>query len=208
MGTINSMYTKDDDYYERLLNINTLHKEEENYTKGHFAPYVPSSYYFLKKYFDSNPLKDDDCFVDFGCGKGRVSIFVNYLFHCTSVGIEYDNSLFKNAIKNKEKYEIKYGKQPIEFICEHAEHLAIKEHFNVFYFYNPFSILIFSKVIRNILKIKRAQTFDIILFRPIVPYTNFINSIRGFQLIKKEIYESSDRIRNDIEFYLYRYTHP
>lgn len=200
-----SMYTEDDNYYENLLGIDTLHDEEKNYTKGHFAPYVPSSYHFLKKYFASNPIKESDCFVDFGCGKGRVIIFVNYLFHCSTVGIEYNKDLFKNAINNKEIYESNYGEQSIDFIYGNAENIMIEEKYNIFYFYNPFSILIFSKVLRNIINTKRGQSFDIILFRPIVPYIDFIRSISNFKLIKKEKYESSDKIRNDIEFYLYRY---
>ena len=53
---------------------------------------------------------------------------------------------------------------------------------------------------------KRGQNFDIILFRPIVPYIYFIQSIKNFKLIKKEKYELSDKIKNDSEFYLYRYT--
>lgn len=206
MNKSDLMYTKDDVFYENLLGIETLHNEKENYTRGHFAPYVPSSYHFLKMYFDSNPIGKNDCFVDFGCGKGRVSIFVNYLFQCSSVGIEYDIALHQKAVKNKEEYEAIYGEQSIHFIYGNAETIPIEEKFNVFYFYNPFSVLIFSRVIRNILKIKRSQSFDIIMFRPIKPYISVIESIKGFKLIKKEQFESSDSVRNDIEFYLYRYT--
>lgn len=71
---------------------------------------------------------------------------------------------------------------------------------------HSFSELIFKQVIHNVMLVKSEQTFDVILFRPILPYIALLNLIKGFRLIKIEKYDSMDAIRNDIEFYLYRFS--
>jgi len=205
MSTEEVLYTKCDEKYEMLLEIDSLHDESKNYTTGFYAPYVPSSYYFLEKFLNDYFIKKTDIFVDFGCGKGRVPILLNYLSSCKSIGVEYDKNLYKFAMNNKKNYEKKYGIKNVDFIHEKAENVLIPENASIFYFYNPFSIIIFARVIRNILKSNKNNEFTIILFRPIIEYCKFLETSNGFELFNILEYESADKVRNDIVFYVYKY---
>src|SRR5699024_12608611 len=106
----------------------------------------------LHTLFKEYKLQRTDGFVDFGSGKGRLLFYVHNLFGASVTGIEMNEYRNKKTKKNKKKY-LKQAKQraDIQLECCLAEEYLVQSTNNVFYFFNPFSVQIFMKVIQNIL---------------------------------------------------------
>src|SRR5699024_3698917 len=115
--------------------------------------YEATPYSIIHTLFEEYELQPTDGFVDLGSGKGRLLFYVHNLFGVSVTGVEMNEYLHKKTIKNKKKY-LKHvkGKVYIEVELSIAEDYDMKETDNVFYFFNPFSIQIFMKVINIILK--------------------------------------------------------
>jgi hypothetical protein len=68
-----------------------------------------------------------------------------------------------------------------------AQHYRIDKKDNCFYFFNPFSVHIFRKVVHNILRSveKNRRTVDLILYYPIREYKDFLKTSTPFTIINK-----------------------
>lgn len=177
--------------YDELLNISTG-GDQKGYTKSfHYHRYEPTPYSALEKLFAQYELNSNDHIVDFGCGKGRLNFFIHYLFHASVVGIEMNETLYQEAVENQTSYlkKFKNAKDKIQFHCCLAEKYEINPLDNRFYFFNPFTIPIFWKIINNILvsveKFKREV--DVILYYPSEDYIYFLENNTLFEL-KKEVH--------------------
>lgn len=159
--------------------------EKKNYINkpkniDHGVLYMASSYSTIKnstykvlKLFKLNTK--DICFIDIGCGKGKVLIIWNKIFPNAKkiIGIEYCSSLVKICKKNLEKT----SSYKIKIICKDAseQNYNFTSKVNLIYLYNPFNKKILNKVIK---KIKNNKT--------IVIYNNSVHRdlflLNGFKL--------------------------
>lgn len=188
-------------YYEKLLNINTIGNQDWKKTSIHNHPYEPTLYIALEELFKNYKLLENDSVVDFGCGMGRSLFFINYYFKSNVTGIEVNERYYKEALYNKINYEKinrKYSDK-INFICTKAQNYKIKDLENKFYFFNPFSIQIFCKVIDNILKSyeENPRNMDIIIYYPSQEYLDFLDYKTPFMMYKeillKDLYYKDDK---------------
>ncbi|KMW26193.1 hypothetical protein HMPREF0977_00716 [Clostridium sp. 1_1_41A1FAA] len=69
-----------ENYYEKLLNINTSGNENWNKTSPHNHPYQPTLYEALDTLFEKYDLDEDDHIVDFWLWKRENSILYKPLF--------------------------------------------------------------------------------------------------------------------------------
>ena len=176
----------EDFYYEKLFNIKTTGEQQGFYESYHYNRYEATSYLALESLFKEYKVNNDDCIVDFGCGKGRLSFYINYYFNSKVTGIEMNNNYFNTCINNKKNYLKNYSKQKnkIEFVNEFAEEYNISSTDNKFYFFNPFSLQIFMKVIKNILLSmeKYPRDIELILYYPSDDYIYYLENFTGFML--------------------------
>lgn len=175
--------------YDELLNIET-EGNQRGYNKSfHYHRYEPTPYQALEKLFAEYKLNSSDHIVDFGCGKGRLNFFIHYLFHATVTGVEMNEQLYEEAMENKARYlkKARENKGGLHFQCCLAEKYEINPLDNRFYFFNPFTIPIFWKIINNILvsveKFKREV--DVILYYPSEDYIYYLENHTLFELIKE-----------------------
>jgi SAM-dependent methyltransferase len=175
--------------YDELLNIET-EGNQRGYNKSfHYHRYEPTPYSALEKLFAEYKLTSSDYIVDFGCGKGRLNFFIHHLFQSSVTGVEMNEKLFEEALENKANYLIKAkeNKDKIQFHCCLAEKYEIHPLDNTFYFFNPFTIPIFWKIINNILvsveEFKREV--DVILYYPSEDYIYYLENHTSFELIKE-----------------------
>ncbi len=188
-------------YYDKLLNINTIGNQNWNKTSTHNHPYEPTLYVALEELFENYNLSKDDHIVDFGCGMGRLIFYINYNFQSYVTGVEINERYYEEALINKINYVKKNRKSEdkINFECNLAQQYEISELDNKFYFFNPFSIQIFSKVIDNILESyeNNMRDMDIIMYYPSVEYLDFLDYKTPFILNKeiylKDLYEKDDK---------------
>jgi len=127
-------------------------------------PHHPSSKYshlymhsrkrpFLK-ILNSLDLKHHDIgFVDFGSGKGATLIFSAQFGIKKITGVEFCDKLSEIALNNISLYKDQTNSNDVEFKIINCDMLLYSPNNkdNLFYFYNPCSDFILSKVIQNIL---------------------------------------------------------
>lgn len=194
--------------YDLLFSIKTTNKRIVSNQAEHYNHYEATPYPIIHAFFNAYTLDSTDSFVDFGCGKGRLLYYVHYRFHSSVTGIEMNEYLYKKTIKNKQNYlnKVKEIKNPIKVKCSLAENYEIKSSENIFYFFNPFSLKIFKRVIRNILLSVQhhPRKIDIILYYPDTMYTNFLNKEGSFELVKKVKVPRLYEINNNECFLIYR----
>jgi len=118
-----------------------------NLAIGEVNPYEPASYAVLEKIVNYLKLNQNDVFIDFGCGKGRVVFFVAMQKLKKVIGIELDEDLVDVANRNLNNLRI--NNTPIEIINADASTFQIKEG-TVIYIYNSFGRKTIVKVIGNI----------------------------------------------------------
>ncbi|WP_064094007.1 methyltransferase [Rossellomorea aquimaris] len=176
-------------YYDDLLNIKTGKDKMAVHRSIHYHRYEPTPYHALKALFQQYELKSSDRVVDFGCGKGRLNFLIHYLFHSTVVGIEMNESFYRKALENRTSYGQKHkGNNTIHFECTFAEDYEVHPEDNRFYFFNPFSVEIFMKVMNNILYSLETspRNIELMLYYVSDDYIHYLEDHPLFEL-KKEI---------------------
>ncbi len=174
--------------YEQMLNIRTTGlREWRNQT--HYHRYEATPYRALERLFEVYKLNRDDEVVDFGCGRGRVSFYIHNRFKIPVTGVEVNDLTLEEALDNKRSYRYKAShiEAPIRFDFAYAEQYEVEDDDTVFYFFNPFSVEIFKKVVGNILKsVERTKRpIDLILYYPTANYKRFIAKNTAFKLVNK-----------------------
>lgn len=192
-------------YYEELLNIETTGEKLWDKSVTHYHPYQATDYYALELLFKFYKLNNCDNIVDFGCGKGRLIFYINHFFKCRVTGIEMDEGLYKNCLKNKEDYLSTHSiiDTDINFICDYAQNYNINQEENKFYFFNPFSIQIFRKIVNNILNSleKHPRKVQLILYYPSDDYIYFLDNNTSFMLVD-EIFLNEMYLKDSNERFL------
>ncbi len=175
-------------YYDKLLNIRTGKGQRDNEGSLHYHPYEPTPYGALEELFKQYEVDSSDRIVDFGCGKGRVNFFIHYFYGACIVGVEMNERFYQEAVENLRTYQRKTKKAAgLEFCCCLAEDYQIKPEDNVFYFFNPFTIQIFMKIIGNILKSaeKRRRKIELVLYYGSEDYMFFLENQTPFELMEE-----------------------
>ena len=176
--------------YDRLLRIKTEGVREWQHQSSHYNRYEATPYSALEILFDEyDEWKSTDRFVDFGCGKGRFPFYVYHHLHASAVGVEMNGQLYQEAMENLAKYmeRAKSSRASIQFEHIFAEGYDIEKEDNRFYFFNPFSLQIFQKVIDNILRSveDHPRSVDVILYYPTSEYSQFLEIQTVFELWKE-----------------------
>lgn len=193
---------KDKDY-DRLLRIKTVGVREWGNQTSHYNRYEATPYLALDELFCDYELKRTDGVVDFGCGKGRLAFYLHNRFQVSVTGIEMSAQLYQEAMENQASYKEKSRRigGAIRFECCLAEDYEVESTDNRFYFFNPFSIQIFMKVIYHILRSveQLKRTVDIVLYYPTVDYIQFLETGTPLELLKEVkvygLYEQNDNER-------------
>ncbi|WP_338787719.1 methyltransferase [Metabacillus sp. FJAT-53654] len=177
-------------FYDKLLNIKTGGDQKGFNKSFHYHRYEPTPYSALQHLLHHYELKSSDRIVDFGCGKGRLNFFINYLINTTVIGIEMNEDFYMEAVENLTRYlkKTKKSADKVHFHCCLAEEYQIDPFDNRFYFFNPFSIQIFMKVIKNILiSVENTEReIELILYYVSKEYIFFLENHSSFEL-KKEV---------------------
>ena len=147
--------------WEKKLGVRTGAGEYEKEDAAH-SRYEPTAYSVLERLAASGYIGKDDILVDYGCGKGRVSFFMNYAVGCRTVGVEYSEPLYEAARENLAGYAGRSVKQ-VEFVCENAENYEIGDA-TCFYFFNPFSVQILQSALGRIMASYYANPREMKLF--------------------------------------------
>ena len=127
-----------------LFNIDTegIDESKEDF---HHNRYEATPYEVLDCLIESGYVSKESKIVDYGCGKGRVALYLNHQIGCDAIGVDYNDQLICIANENKKRLN-----SNVEFYCVNAEKYEITDE-DSFYFFNPFSERILRKVINQII---------------------------------------------------------
>lgn len=146
--------------WDKLLQIRTSGRDDTNSDQYRY-PYEPTPYRVLERLSGSGLIGSRDVVLDYGCGKGRVGFFLAYRTRTRTIGIEYDEHIYKDAQENR-KSTISRVKP--DFVLTRAEEYEVPTAVNRCYFFNPFSVEILHKVMARILESWYLHPRELLLF--------------------------------------------
>ena len=144
--------------WDKLLQIRTCGRDETNADEYHH-PYEPTPYSVLERLENSGFFGRGDVVLDYGCGKGRVGFFLSYRTKARTIGIEYDEHIYLDALEN-----CRTARAKPDFLLTRAEEYTVPPEVNRCYFFNPFSVEILHTVMARICKSWYENPREIFLF--------------------------------------------
>ena len=130
--------------WDKRLHIRTIGREDE--ANANYSPYEPTPYAVLQRLADSGLIRRKDHLLDYGCGKGRVALFMAAVVGCRTTGVDHSQKLIDMALENRRAARL--GDR-VTFARGLAEQYAPQGE-NVFFFFNPFSEKVFEGVLRRV----------------------------------------------------------
>jgi len=146
--------------WDQRLQIQTTGRDDTNSDEYRY-PYEPTPYSVLERLVGSGFFGEEDTVLDYGCGKGRVGFFLSYRTKAKTVGIEYDEHIFRAALDNR---KTTIARVKPDFILTRAEEHKVPHDVNRCYFFNPFSVEILRSVCARILESYYEHPREIFLF--------------------------------------------
>ena len=146
--------------WDASLQIQTCGRDDTNADAYHH-PYEPTPYSVLERLAASGLFGREDVVLDYGCGKGRVGLFLSYRTKARTIGIEYDGHIYQEALKNRRST---ISRIKPDFLLTRAESYEVPAEVNRCYFFNPFSVEILHKVMARILESWYAYPRELFLF--------------------------------------------
>ena len=161
--------------WDKLLKIKTTGRDDTNADQYRF-PYEPTPYSVLERLANSGYIRKKTVLIDYGCGKGRVSLFLSYQTRCRSIGVEYDDRIYADAEANRENG---VSGRRTEFLKQGAEDFKVPSDADRMVFFNPFSVEILRKVIARVTESYYENPREIMMFfyYPSDEYMSFLMTV-------------------------------
>ncbi len=165
--------------WDKLLKIKTCGRDDTGADQYHH-PYEPTPYSVLERLAGSGFFREQDVVLDYGCGKGRVGFFLGYRAKTRTIGIEYDQRIYRDALENRQST---LSRVKPDFVLTRAEEYAVPAEVNRCYFFNPFSVEILHAVMARILESWYEHPRDIFLFfyYPAEEYIAYLMTVEALE---------------------------
>ena len=161
--------------WDKLLQIKTTGRDDSNSDQYRY-PYEPTPYSVLERLANSGLIRKKDVVLDYGCGKGRVDFFLAYQTKARTLGIEYDERIYRGALENRKTAVSGAG---TEFVPARAEEYEVPAEVNRCYFFNPFSVELLRKVMARILEsyYENPREMHLFFYYPSEEYISYLMTV-------------------------------
>ena len=188
--------------WDKRLHIKTSGRDDTN-SDGYCYPYEPTPYSVLERMVASGFFAEGDVVLDYGCGKGRVGFFLSHRTKATMIGIEYNDAIYQLALKNQKSA---VSKARTQFVLARAEEYDVPRSVNRCYFFNPFSVEIFQKVLAKVMESYYENPREVLLFffypsDEYISYLMSVDEVEFFQEIDCEGVLEADRNREKVAIF-------
>ena len=159
--------------WDKLLQIKTIGRDESGADAYHH-PYEPTPYCVLERLVSSGLVGSGDVVLDYGCGKGRVDFFLANRAKAATIGIEYDEHIYQEAVENQQTARTKP-----QFVLARAEAYSVPPEVNRCYFFNPFTVEILHKVMARILEsyYEHPREMFLLFYYPAEEYIAYLMTV-------------------------------
>ena len=146
--------------WDKRLRIRTTGRDDKMADEYRY-PYEPTPYAVLERLASSGLVGEDNVVLDYGCGKGRVDFFLSHQTKAGTIGVEYDERIYRSAMENRQTAALHLK---TEFVLVRAEAYEVPQKVNRCYFFNPFSLGILRKVMARIIESYYKNPREVLLF--------------------------------------------
>jgi hypothetical protein len=142
-----------DRWNERRYGITTsgrIWPEELGLPSGddyHGGLYIPSSWVILRHLFKTLAVTEDDVFVDYGSGKGRVLVVAAQQPFKRVIGVEMLEDHNRRARENLERNRDRFRCHDVRVVTADATEWQVPDDLTIAYFYAPFPPQMFGQVL-------------------------------------------------------------
>lgn len=163
------------------LNIRTTGRNDKH-SDTHRYPYEPTSYTVLERVVESGFLIQEDVLLDYGCGMGRVPIFLHNQIGCRGIGIELVKEFYKNACANAKTNGCE---EDVLFVNGRAEKYEVPPNVTACFFFNPFDLGIMRGVMNKILDSfdKNPRRIRLFFYYPQDEYIAFLSTVDELEFV-------------------------
>ena len=190
--------------WDQRLQIKTIGRDASNADEYRY-PYEPTPYSVLERLVEQCLIREDDVVLDYGCGKGRVDFFLSAQAQANTIGIEYDDRIYRDATENQ---KTAVAGANTAFILMRAEAYTIPPAVNRCYFFNPFSVEILHKVLARIMESYYENPREVFLFfyYPSEEYISYLMTVSELDFYGEipcgDLFEEPDKRERIIIFSL------
>jgi len=164
--------------------------------------YEPTPWRVLGRMLQKDEIAEDDVFIDFGCGKGRVLIQAAAYPFGKIIGVELSRDLVETAKRNVERSLPTLRCKDIELVHIDVLDYDLPDDVTVVYFFNPFEGEVFRRVVEKLVASlrRRPRVMRIIYTNPVEENTllqagaRLLKAANGFRPTKAWSRESSVRM--------------
>ena len=166
--------------WDKKLNIRTGGRDASE-EDAHHLPYEPTPYSVLERLAGTGWIAKDSLLIDYGCGKGRVPLFLSHRLGCRCIGIDFNASVLAEAERN---LSTAAGTMRVSFLHESAERYAVPPDADRFYFFNPFSLPTLQSALSRIFDslYDRPRRVRLIFYYPSDAYLGYLMNEDGLTL--------------------------
>lgn len=199
------MRTEDnEEKWDKLLKIKTSGRDDTQADQYRY-PYEPTPYSVLERLANTGYIRKGNTLLDYGCGKGRVDYFLSYQTRCHSIGIEYDERIYKKAMENQ---VTAVSGNRVQIEMENAEEFIIPKDVDRIYFFNPFALEILRKVMHRILDsyYESPRKLQLFFYYPSDEYVSYLMTVGELMFLDevdcRDLFAGNDRRERIIVFEL------
>lgn len=180
--------------WDRLLHVHTTGRDDSRSDQYRY-PYEPTPYSVLERLVNTGMIRKENTLLDYGCGKGRVDLFLTYQTRCHSIGVEYDDRIYEKAMENKQSA---VSGERISFVLVNAEEYKVPEAVDRVYFFNPFSLEILRKTVARIIDsyYEHPREIQLFFYYPSDEYISYLMTVDEFLFLDEiscqDLFEGND----------------
>ena len=180
--------------WDKLLQIKTTGRDDSKADQFHY-PYEPTPYSVLERLANSGFIGKRDVVLDYGCGKGRVGFFLAFQTKANTIGIEYDERMYRCALENQ---KTAVSRARTEFVPARAEEYKVSSEVNRYYFFNPFSVDLLRRVMARIIESYYEKPREVYLFfyYPSEEYISYLMTVDELEFYDEiaceDLFEGND----------------
>ena len=171
--------TNSENTWDKLLQIKTTGRDDSNADQYRY-PYEPTPYRVLERLTNSGLIGKRDVVLDYGCGKGRVDFFLSYQTKASTIGIEYDERIYRGALENQKSA---VSRARTDFVLAKAEEYEVPQEVNRYYFFNPFSVELLRKVMARIIEsyYEKPREMYLFFYYPSEEYISYLMTVEELE---------------------------